>query len=202
MLTIALGSFYVISMWYKRHEAQKRYTFFFASTTLAGAFGGLLASAIGKMNGLRGYLGWRWVFILEGVLTCAVSFVWWFIISDFPEDAKWLSEAEREYLKARLRADQGKSAIDRRITFKDVVNCFKDYKFIFGWLMYFGLIVPGESSQAASCAHPEIPPLTPLFLLSSLWLCLLCPDDHQVLRVRQHSDSTALGPTVGLRFRF
>merc|ERR1712000_187139 len=136
------GSFYVISMWYKRHEAQKRYTFFFASTTLAGAFGGLLASAIGKMNGLRGYLGWRWVFILEGVLTCAVSFVWWFIISDFPEDAKWLSEAEREYLKARLRADQGKSAIDRRITFKDVVNCFKDYKFIFGWLMYFGLIVP------------------------------------------------------------
>ena len=55
------GSFYLISSWYKRHEAQKRYTFFFASTTLAGAFGGLLASAIGKMNGIRGYLGWRWI---------------------------------------------------------------------------------------------------------------------------------------------
>lgn len=41
-------------MWYRREEAQKRYTFFFASTTLAGAFGGLLASAIGKMQGLRG----------------------------------------------------------------------------------------------------------------------------------------------------
>ncbi|KAJ9503804.1 High-affinity nicotinic acid transporter [Exophiala xenobiotica] len=136
------GSFYLISMWYKRHEAQKRYTFFFASTTLAGAFGGLLASAIGKMNHLRGYLGWRWVFILEGVLTCVVSFVWFFIITDFPEDAKWLTEAEREFVKARLRVDQGKSAIDRRITFKDIVNCFKDYKFIFGWLMYFGLIVP------------------------------------------------------------
>ena len=35
-------------MWYKRSEAQKRFTFFFASTSLAGAFGGLLASAIGK----------------------------------------------------------------------------------------------------------------------------------------------------------
>ena len=35
-------------MWYKRPEAQKRYAFFFGSTTLAGAFGGLLASAIGK----------------------------------------------------------------------------------------------------------------------------------------------------------
>jgi hypothetical protein len=47
-------------MWYKRTEAQKRFTFFFSSTTLAGAFGGLLASAIGKMDGVRGLGGWAW----------------------------------------------------------------------------------------------------------------------------------------------
>jgi MFS family permease len=140
-----LGSFYLIGMWYKRHEAQKRYTFFFASTTLAGAFGGLLASAIGKMNGLEGYLGWRWVFILEGCLTCVVSFAWFFLIPDFPEDVKWVTEPEREYIKARLRDDQGKSARERRITFRDVVNCFKDYKIIVGGFMYFGLIVPGKT---------------------------------------------------------
>lgn len=56
--------FYLIAMWYKREEAQKRYSFFFSSTTLAGGFGGLLASAIGKMDGLHGYRGWRWIFIL------------------------------------------------------------------------------------------------------------------------------------------
>ncbi len=56
--------FYLIAMWYKRAEAQKRYSFFFSSTTLAGGFGGLLASAIGKMDGMRGYRGWRWIFIL------------------------------------------------------------------------------------------------------------------------------------------
>lgn len=55
------GAFYLIGMWYRRHEAQKRYSFFFSSTTLAGAFGGLLASAIGKMDGVRGYMGWRWI---------------------------------------------------------------------------------------------------------------------------------------------
>jgi len=55
------GCFYLISMWYKRSEAQRRYSFFFGSTTLAGAFGGLLASAIGKMQGLQGYSGWRWI---------------------------------------------------------------------------------------------------------------------------------------------
>ena len=59
------GSFYLIGMWYKRSEAQRRYSFFFGSTSLAGAFGGLLASAIGKMDGMRSYHGWRWIFILE-----------------------------------------------------------------------------------------------------------------------------------------
>lgn len=136
------GSFYLIGMWYKRSEAQKRYSFFFGSTSLAGAFGGLLASAIGKMSGMRGYHGWRWIFILEGVLSCVVSFALYFMIPDFPEEAKWLKEDERAYIKARLEKDQGRSARERRITPKDVLKCFKDYKFILGGFMYFGLIVP------------------------------------------------------------
>lgn len=129
-------------MWYKRSEAQRRFSFFFSSTTLAGAFGGLLASAIGKMNGMRGYLGWRWIFILEGTLTCLVAFIFFFVIPDFPEDAKWLGEDERAYVKARLRADQGRSAAERKITARDVGNIFKDFKIFVGGFMYFGLIVP------------------------------------------------------------
>lgn len=58
------ASLYLIAMWYKREEVQKRYSLFFSSSTLAGGFGGLLASAIGKMDGVGGYGGWRWIFIL------------------------------------------------------------------------------------------------------------------------------------------
>ncbi|MCJ1435985.1 hypothetical protein MMC27_005363 [Xylographa pallens] len=136
------GCFYLIGMWYKRAEAQKRYSFFFSSTTLAGAFGGLLAAAIGKMNGMRGYLAWRWIFILEGVVTCIVAIIFFFLIPSFPEDASWLSEDERAYVKARLQADQGRSAAERNISFKDVRTIFKDYKIFVGGFMYFGLIVP------------------------------------------------------------
>lgn len=57
-------------MWYKRYESQRRFTFFYASISLAGAFGGLLASAIGKMDGVAGYSGWRWIFIIEGKKDC------------------------------------------------------------------------------------------------------------------------------------
>lgn len=136
------GCFYLIGMWYKREEAQKRYSFFFSSTSLAGAFGGLLASAIGKMDYINGYRGWRWIFILEGLLTCLVAFAFFFLLPSFPEDAKWLTEEERTYVTSRLRADQGHSAVERKITGRDVARCFKDYKIWLGGFMYLGLIVP------------------------------------------------------------
>jgi len=136
------GAFYLIGMWYRRHEAQRRYSFFFSSTTLAGAFGGLLASAIGKMDGMRGYAGWRWIFILEGTLTCVVSFFFFFLLPDFPEHSKWLTKEEAAYITARLEVDQGKSAVERKITTRDVFNVFKDPKIFIGGFCYFGLIVP------------------------------------------------------------
>ena len=67
------GCFYLIGMWYRRQEAQKRFSFFFSSTSLAGAFGGLIATGISRMEGIRGYSAWRWIFIREGILTCVVA---------------------------------------------------------------------------------------------------------------------------------
>lgn len=78
-------------------------------------------------------------FILEGALTVFVSFFFFFLLPDFPEESKWLSPEEKHYVAARLRADQGQSARDREITVKDVGNVFKDYKVIVAGFMYFGL---------------------------------------------------------------
>ncbi|RYP85422.1 hypothetical protein DL769_000975 [Monosporascus sp. CRB-8-3] len=136
------GCFYLLSMWYRRSEAQKRYSLFFSSTSLAGAFGGLLASAIGKMDGIRGYHGWRWIFILEGILTCAIALLFFFIFPSFPEQAKWLNEEERAYVKARLQADTGRNAAERKVSFRDFLTVMKDHRVWLGGLMYFGLIVP------------------------------------------------------------
>ncbi|KAE8385610.1 putative MFS transporter [Aspergillus alliaceus] len=120
------GCFYLLGMWYKRSEAQKRFSFFFSSTTLAGAFGGLLASGLGKMDGIRGYGGWRWVFIIEGLITCVVSIVWFFIIPGFPEEVKWLTEEERDFIRAKLAKDSGSAGHDVKIGLRDVLEVFKD----------------------------------------------------------------------------
>jgi len=54
------GVCYYLSMWYKRRERQYRIALFFSAASLAGAFGGILAFGISKMNGVGGYHGWRW----------------------------------------------------------------------------------------------------------------------------------------------
>ncbi|PWW73463.1 MFS general substrate transporter [Tuber magnatum] len=136
------GSFYLIAMWYKREEAQTRCTFFFSSTSLAGAFGGLLASAIGNLDGKGGYRGWRWIFILEGLLTCILSLLFYFAITDFPEEATFLTDVERAFVRDRLRADVGDPVRETKITPKGILSVFKDYKIFIGGFMYFGLVVP------------------------------------------------------------
>ena len=71
-----------------------------------------------------------------------VSFFFFFLLPNFPEEVKWLTNEERTYVKARLQIDQGKSAVERPISARDIVNVFRDPKIVVGGLMYFGLIVP------------------------------------------------------------
>lgn len=115
--------------WYSRAEAQKRFSFFFCSTTLAGAFGGLIASGIGNLQGDRGYNGWRWVFIIEGSCTAFIGLLWYFVIPGFPENSKWLKEDERLFLKDKLQKDIGKAGLDDPITWRDVLDVAKDCRF-------------------------------------------------------------------------
>lgn len=94
---------------------------------------------------MRGYRGWRWIFIIEGSVSFVICFVFLFTFPSFPEQAKWLREDEREYVKARLRADQGNNAAERKVTFRDILTVMRDYKILLGGFMYFGLIVPAYS---------------------------------------------------------
>lgn len=57
---IGPGSIYLISMYYRRYELPSRLSWWYVSGVVAGAFGGLLAYAIAKMDGIRHYSGWRW----------------------------------------------------------------------------------------------------------------------------------------------
>ncbi|KAH7324162.1 putative allantoate permease [Stachybotrys elegans] len=135
------GSFYLISFWYKREEAQERFTFYFCSVIVASAFGGLLASGIAEMDGLGGLSNWRWIFILEGILTIVVAAIAFFWVSDFPAEANWLSQAEKDFVLQKTRGEESEK-LDGKVTMADLAGFFKDPKNYFGALMYFSVVVP------------------------------------------------------------
>lgn len=128
------GSFYLISFWYKREESQKRFTIFWCSVIVASMFGGLLATGIAKMDGVGGKSNWRWIFILEGLGTIVVGIMTYFLCSDFPTEAKWLTPEEREWVLQRTRTHAGESS---RVSWSDIGEYFKDAKNHLGAIMYF-----------------------------------------------------------------
>lgn len=62
------------------------------------------------MSILSGYLiesvGWRWMFILEGLPAVIWAFLWWKLVNDDPKEATWLSSQEKQDLKEELEKEQ------------------------------------------------------------------------------------------------
>ena len=131
-------------MWYTRSEALRRYSIFFSSTTLAGAFGSLIASGIATMQGDSGYAGWRWIFIIEGAVTATIAVVAFFITPNFVDDATWLSDDEKHNLQTHIESDNedinGKE--DSRSYKQALTAYFTDYKSYVAGALYFGMPHP------------------------------------------------------------
>jgi MFS family permease len=64
---------------------------------LSGAFGGLLASAIIKLDGHGNLAGWRWIFILEGIASSLVGVLSMFFLPESLKKARFLTQEEREF---------------------------------------------------------------------------------------------------------
>ncbi|OCH90976.1 MFS general substrate transporter [Obba rivulosa] len=97
------GIMLYLSTLYKPHELQQRVGVFYASASLSGAFGGLLASVITKMNGIGGLAGWRWIFILEGLATVLIAIISMMLLPADIISAKFLTEEEKVFAERRLR---------------------------------------------------------------------------------------------------
>ncbi|KAM0310842.1 hypothetical protein ACHAPQ_012453, partial [Fusarium lateritium] len=95
------GAILIISKWYLPHETQTRVAILYTSAATGGAFSGLFAYAIAKMDGVGGMGGWRWIFFIEGIFTIVMSFVTYFLLIDSPSLSYWLTDEEKRYLLLR-----------------------------------------------------------------------------------------------------
>lgn len=134
---------FLLTTWYSRWQLQTRMSIFYSAASLAGSFSGLLAFGIQHMEGVAGLGGWRWIFILEGIVTvlagCAIPWA----LPDSPERASFLTPTEKEFIKRQLQRDQGVSgteAADGKDGFRwqHLKETLVDWKIYLAIVMFWG----------------------------------------------------------------
>ncbi len=120
----------ILSHWFPNEERGRANAIFFMNLAIASIITGPLSGWIISA------FGWRWVFVLEGLLSIALIFVWWPLIQDRPEDARWISREEKEYLTSRIRAEQAsfQAAENRNFSYRRILLDASMVKLI---LIYF-----------------------------------------------------------------
>lgn len=104
---------------------------FFCASALSGAFSGLLAAAISKMDGIAGYAGWRWIFILEGLITVVLGLMCFLCLVDSPQlSSKWLDQDEIRFLQIQQIITEGGQFREeqQRTTWSDVWGVMRNWR--------------------------------------------------------------------------
>lgn len=90
----------LLSRWFTKKERSRANTFLILGNPVT----------ILWMSVISGYLinsvGWRWMFIWEGLPAIIWAFFWWRLVDDKPKNAKWLSENEKQELEEQLQLEQ------------------------------------------------------------------------------------------------
>lgn len=84
----------------------KRYAFFYILGAVASGASGILSYGFEQMSGLGGQSGWRWIFIMFGIMTCVIGIVGYWGVVDFPDSKRpswrFLSEREIAWIVAKV----------------------------------------------------------------------------------------------------
>ncbi len=115
---------------------------FFSAAAVSGSFGGLLAAAIELMDGIGGRPGWAWIFILEGLLTVIFGLLSFWMVHDFPDEARFLSAEDRARVIRRLKMDQQSSAEHEEFRMSYFWAAVSDWKMWLGMVIYMGCDMP------------------------------------------------------------
>lgn len=112
------GVLYFFTQWYPSNRRARVNSYFKSSICLCGIVGGPIAGLIlGHFDGVLGMPGWRWLFLLEGIPSVLLGIVVFWFVCDRIEDAKWLNDAEKKVVLARMAREVQPQTPQ---TFKDI----------------------------------------------------------------------------------
>lgn len=135
------GLSYLISTWYLRREQQVRYAFMQSGQVIILATGSIVNFGLNQLNGRAGLQGWRWMFLVQGLVTIVIGCVTYFWIVDFPENAHetpyFLTAEEQALAISRIQEDRKDVQAESFAWLKVLVHA-KDLK-VYGFAVLFFL---------------------------------------------------------------
>jgi MFS transporter, ACS family, tartrate transporter len=132
------GIIVYLTHWFRYQDRAKAVAMFMAAVPLSNFFGAPFSGLLLGVNWF-GLAGWRWMFILEGVPAIVLGVVTFFYLTDWPRQAKWLAEDEREWITSELEKE--KEIKQAAHSFR-ILEAFKQREVVLLALAYF-LIVTG-----------------------------------------------------------
>jgi len=180
------GLVYTLARYYRRHELVLRMGFFFGlAPSLAGSFGGLLASGLLALDDFGPIKRWRKIFFVEGIITLAIGFALLFIMPDDPRKTKMLNESERSLAIARINADATvkTDGVKEKTTLKLILRsfnlwtivCAMGYLFVNVSFQGLSLFLPTVVNSLGKFTVVQAQLRTvPCFLVGAVWAIMNC----------------------------
>lgn len=110
----------MISNWFPENELGRANGLVMMFAPLGGIFTAPVSGTIIHL------LNWRWLFIIEGLLTVLVLFFWCYLMSDRPQDARWLPQAEKDYLINQLAQERKQRKAQQNTHSSSLKDVFKN----------------------------------------------------------------------------
>ena len=110
------GIIFYFTYWFpSRHHAQI-VSGFMIGLPVAVALGAPISTALLDLDGLFGLRGWQIMYIAEAIPTVAIGVLTYFVLTDRPQQAKFLTEEERNWLVATIAAERRATEAVRKFT--------------------------------------------------------------------------------------
>ncbi len=100
------GMLLFMTYWFPASERAKTGALFMMASPIAVIVGAPISTAVLRLDGWMGLEGWQWLFLIEGFPAVILGILALTVLTDRPEDARWLSDEDRTWLSRTMDEDR------------------------------------------------------------------------------------------------